>query len=72
MRKRKKRQPRRSTLSVDFEGKTYEATYFVESGVVTLESFYGRLSAQVGANADLTAGMLFHELLDGAKARGKL
>jgi hypothetical protein len=57
---------------MDFEGKSYEASYFVESGVVTLESFYGHQSTQVGANAEMTARMLFRELLDGAKARGKL
>ena len=49
---------------MEFEGKSYEASFSVESGVVTVE--------QKGANADVTAGMLFRELLEGAKARGRL
>jgi len=68
-----KRQPQSFNVTVEFEGKSYSASYSVSSKVVTLESDYGTTSTQVGGStAQGVARMLFVEVLNGAKARGRL
>lgn len=68
-----KRQPQSFDVTVEFEGKTYSASYSVSSKIVTLESDYGTTSTQVGGStAQAVARMLFVEMLNGAKARGRL
>ncbi|MGE8451061.1 MAG: hypothetical protein ACN6OP_10675 [Pseudomonadales bacterium] len=62
-----------STVTVEEDGVSYEATYTVSSKVVTVNSFYGSSSTQVGGSpAHSVARMLFREILRGAKARGEL
>ena len=62
-----------STVPVEEDGVSYEATYTVSSKVVTVNSFYGSSSTQVGGSpAHSVARMLFREILRGAKARGEL
>ena len=52
---------------------SHDGTYSVSSKVVTVDTPYGSLSAQVGGSpAEVVAGMLFREILIGAKARGEL
>ncbi len=72
MPKRTTKQPHMYSFSVQFEGKKYEASYSIQSGVVTVTSDYGSQSTHAGGKADLTARMLLREILEGAKARGKL
>ena len=60
-------------MSLDFEGKTYEATYSVTSGVVTVQSVHGSSSTQIGGSrAEIVARQLLREILEGAKSRGEL
>ena len=66
------KQPQRSKVSIDFEGKTYSANYTVRSGAVTVESDYGSRSTHVGGKAVHTARMLLREILQEAKARSEL
>ena len=68
-----KRQPQRFEVSLEFEGKTHTASYFVQSKVVTVESAYGSNATQVrGSPAHSFARILFREILQGAKSRGEL
>ena len=66
------KQPRRNSIRVKFEGKEYSATYSVTAGAVTVKSEYGPRATQIGGNAESTARMLLREILEGAKARGKI
>lgn len=68
-----KRQPQSFEIAVEFQGKTYSASYSVSSKVVTIHSVFGSTSTQVGGStAVAVARMLFFEILNGAKARGQL
>lgn len=69
-----KKQPPKHDVTIEFEGKTYSASYSFSSGMVTVESFvYGKLLTHpIGGNAELTAKVLFREILQGAKDRGIL
>jgi len=71
MPKRTVKQPQQFKLSLEFEGKRYEASYFIQSGAVTVTSAYGSISTHVGVRAESTARMLLREILDGAKGRGR-
>jgi hypothetical protein len=62
-----------SRVEIDFNGKTYSATYSVTSKVVTLNSSYGRRSTQIaGATAEIVARVLFREILEDAHSRGEI
>jgi len=68
-----RKEPKSFSVTIEFDGKTYSATYTVSSRVVTVTSLYGSLSTQVGGSrSDVVARMLFHEILRGAKSRGEL
>ncbi len=68
-----RKQPKHHEISIEFEGKTYKASYYVESKVVTMQSAYGSLSTQVGGSrGDFVARMLFREIFYAAKSRGEL
>ena len=51
--------------TVEQEGKTYSATYWIERGIVTVSSFdLGQKSTQLGGMTPLTlAQLLLHELI---------
>ena len=60
-------------ISIEFEGKTYSATYTLESGVVTVSSLYGsEATLQGGWDAQDSAGVLFRAILQGAKERKEI
>lgn len=60
-------------ISIEFEGKTYSATYTVESGIVTVSSLYGsEATLQSGSGAQNIAGVLFRAILLGAKERKEI
>lgn len=69
-----KKQPQRHEVTIEFEGKTYSASYSFSSGIVTVESFqYGSASTHpIGGISELTAKILFREILEGAKQRGEI
>ena len=66
------KQPPTFKIDNEFDGKRYEASYFVQSGAVTVNSAYGSMTTHVGGKAEFTARMLLREILDGAKKRGQL
>src|SRR5262245_32346815 len=66
------KQPQEYPVTVEIEGKRYTGFYTVSSGVVTVESDRGKLRADAGTKAELTAGRLFLWILEGAKSRGEL
>jgi hypothetical protein len=62
----------RYPISIEFEGKTYSATYTLESDVVTVSSLYGSASTLQGGSGALTiARILLYEILSGAKGRNE-
>ncbi len=68
-----KKQPQSFEVDTVFEDKKYTASYTVSSKVVTVQSFYGSASTQVGGSgAPMVARILFREILQGAKSRGEL
>jgi hypothetical protein len=67
------KQPERTEISVEIDGKRYSGSYSVSSGAVTVDSVHGgRKSTHVGASAEATARMLLREILQAAKDRGEL
>jgi hypothetical protein len=68
----RKKQLQKSKVSVGFEGKRYPSSYFVSSGVVTVESEYGSLRTHDGPKAQFIARQLLREILHGAMNRGQL
>jgi hypothetical protein len=73
VRKRRK-EPQLNELSMEFDGKTFLANYSVSSGVVTVTSIqYGQTSTLAGGSrAETIARVLFREMLEGTKSRGRL
>ena len=59
------KQPTHQEMTVEHEGKTYSATYWIERSIVTVSSFYlGQKSAQLGGMTALAlAQLLLHELI---------
>lgn len=62
-------------VSIDQNGKTYKARYYVESGTVTVEVITkdGAMlnpCTQAGGDAYFTATMLLRELVDAGKVEG--
>jgi hypothetical protein len=71
--RKKQKQPQKSKVSVDFEGKRYSASYFVSSGTVTVESEYGSATTHwEGPKAEFMARQLLCEIVHEAKSRGEL
>jgi hypothetical protein len=68
-----KAKSRTEAITMDFEGHPYSGTYTVEKGTVCIDC-RGRRNGptQAGADEELTARMLFRELLQGLKATGAL
>lgn len=70
---RKKRPAQRHEIFLEHNGKKYQAHYYVENNVVTVQSAYGSTSTQVGGStAEVVARILLREILDGAKSRGEV
>ena len=67
-----KRQPRHYPVSVGFEGKIYKATWFSQSGFITVQSSYGTTKAQHLSSGPKAAQILLREILEKAKAQGEL
>ncbi len=68
-----RKQPQSYDVTIEFEGKSYSTTYSVSSKVVTVNSFYGPASTQIGGStAEIIARTLFSEILRDAKSRGEL
>ncbi len=60
-------------ISVEFNGKPYGGTYSIDSGVVTLNSIYGRRSAPIRRSSPhAVARLLFFEILQGARPRREI
>jgi hypothetical protein len=58
-------------LEIDFEGKTYRASYSVTGDVVMVRAAYGTKSTQVGGlSAEQVARLLAMELIREAKGNG--
>ena len=71
--RKKPKQPQKSKVSVDVEGKRYSASYFVRSGTVNVESEYGSATTHwEGPKAEFMARQLLREILHEAKSRGDL
>ena len=68
-----KRPPTSEEISVEFEGRTYSASYSISSKVVTVHAAFGSGSTQVGgSSAKIVARLLLLEILRGASARGEI
>jgi hypothetical protein len=72
MSSRTRKEPRHFRINVEFEGKTYEASYSVSSGTVYVNSWYGSTSRELGDMSEQIARILFCELLQIAKSRGQI
>lgn len=61
------------TINHEFYGKTYQATYAAESGIVTVESAYGTEKAHLHEGpAQTLAHIIFGVILTKAQERGDL
>jgi hypothetical protein len=69
-----RRAPPRLLEPVEFEanGVTYRGSYYVEKGMVTVNSMYGTRSATVSASNAMLARMMLRELVQEATIRGDL
>ena len=67
-----KEQPQEYPVTVEIEGKRYTGFYTVSAGIIAVVSDWGELRAHAGSKAELTAGRLFLQILQGAKSRGEL
>ena len=56
-------------VEIEFEGKTYAATYVVANGWLTLNSIWGSKNAKAGPGPHGIAGILLYEILTDAKRR---
>ena len=60
-------------ISIEFEGKTYSATYTLETGVIEVSSLYGsEATLQGGSDAQNIAEVVFRAILQGAKGRKEI
>ena len=70
---RKSKNPTSRSIAVEFDGKSYSATYSVDSKVVSVECPYGSRSTQIGGStAESVARLLVREIVADAKSRRKL
>ena len=70
---RKSKNPTSRSITVEFEGKSYSATYSVAAKVVSVECPYGSRTTQVGrSTAEALARLLVREILAEAKSRREL
>ena len=60
-----KKPPRfRYEITIEHNGKPYTGSYTVQSGIVTVDSMYGRKSTQVGgSDAERIARLMLGELV---------
>ncbi len=71
--KRESCRPAKHEVCVEFEGRSFSASYYLGDGLVTVSSVtFGETSAMAGAAPEVTAQVLFRELLQAAKRRGLL
>ena len=69
----RKQPPTTEEITLEFDGKTHRAHFSVISGIVTVNSFYGSASTQIGgSSAGTIAKILFREILHGAKSRKEI
>jgi hypothetical protein len=70
---RRTKYPKRFPISIEYDGKQYAASYYIEHGMVNLESQWGTKSAVIhnSLEEDL-AKIMLREVLDAAKIRGDL
>jgi len=60
-------------ISIEYDGKQYRASYYVEKEMVTLSSEWGSKSAVIhNSPEELLAKIMLREVLDAAKSRGDL
>jgi hypothetical protein len=57
------KQPQEYPVTIEIEGKRYTGFYTVSSGVVTVESDWGKRISPAGPTAARTARLLFREIL---------
>jgi hypothetical protein len=69
---KQKQYPDRNSVEVEFEGKKYEAEYFVERGSLTVSSDWGTKSTHPGPDPGSIARVILRELLEDAKRQGVL
>ena len=71
---RKTKYPTHVPISIEYDGKQYAASYYVEKGMVTLWSaVWGSKSAVIHQSPEqLLAEIMLREVLDAAKGRGEL
>jgi hypothetical protein len=65
----KKRNPAvKREVSIEYKGKTYNATYTVEKGIITVSTLYGKKATQVGGSPpESLARIMIRELVDEGK-----
>ena len=69
---RKKQRPPSIPVSIEWEGKKYSGSYYVEKKVITVSGDWGMKSTQVGHSPpELLAQIMLRELTQEAKARGQ-
>ena len=60
----------RIPISIEFNGKKHTGSYYVEKGMVTIESEWGTKSTQVHASpAELLAQIMLREMVEAAEGR---
>jgi hypothetical protein len=58
-------------ISIEFDGKTYAATYTVERDIVTVHTAFDQKSTQVGGSPPETLAMtMLREMAQAARRRG--
>ena len=69
--RRKKQQPPSIRITIKVEGRQIQGSYYVEGGMVTVASPWGRKSTQIGDSpAEVLARIMLREQFDAAKSRG--
>jgi hypothetical protein len=69
---RKQKHPPFIPVSIEWEGKKYAGSYYVEKGMITVSGSWGQKSTQVGNSPpELLARIMLRELAQEAKARGE-
>ena len=70
----RKKHQNRDKFSLDLNGKTYQADYYVEGGMVTVEAMSEdaitvEKTTQIGASAEATARRLLKELISAGRVQ---
>ena len=65
--------PKTTDIEVDLNDRTYKGRYFTANKMVTVQSFYGSKSAQIGGFPEaLLAKTLLREIIENENANGTL